>query len=378
MIHRAHAILTGVLLASITLGQTPAPRKASTKGKSEGETIEQRLEVYAARFLPFDPETRITVSKATDAIPGFDAFRVQRKGRYEKLNVDKTVYVSTDGKWFFAGDMVPNTAPRPVRSQADLEWLDTKFTNLFRVRVRVVLAPDHDANGWKGVAVVCDTGYFPVRMPGFVSPDGKYFLQGTFWDFTADPRAERRRRIDLSANRATGPADASVQLVEYADMECAYCKFRGGQLDKLLEANTGIANVRRHYKFFPLWLGHVWAVKAASAGDCIFKFADGALFRFKQQVYARQESMTLSGIDELAITTAEASGVNSADFLSCYLQEDSFARVRKDLEEGYRLGVNSTPTYYIDGTELSWLDDKIMEDFLRTLFPKTKTVSYAN
>ena len=88
--------------------------------------------------------------------------------------------------------------------------------------------------------------------------------------------------------------------------------------------------------------------------------------------------MTLSGIDELAITSVRiASGVSSADFLSCYLQEDSFARVRKDLEEGYRLGVNSTPTYYIDGTELSWLDDKIMEDFLRTLFPKTKTVSYA-
>jgi protein-disulfide isomerase len=118
-------------------------------------------------------------------------------------------------------------------------------------------------------------------------------------------------------------------------------------------------------------------MKAASAADCIFKYADGAMFRFKQLVYARQESLTLSGIDELAITTAEAEGISSADFLSCYLQEDSFARVKKDLEEGYRLGVNSTPSYFIDGTEVAWLEDKVMEDFLRTLFPKIKTVNYA-
>jgi protein-disulfide isomerase len=135
--------------------------------------------------------------------------------------------------------------------------------------------------------------------------------------------------------------------------------------------------VRRHYKFFPLWMTHVWAMKAASAGDCIFKFSGApALFHFKEQVYARQESLNLSGLDELAVTTAEAEGISSTDFLSCYLREDSFGRVRRDLEEGYRLGINSTPTYFVDGTEVSWVEDKVMEDLLRTLFPKTRSISY--
>ncbi|HKD11778.1 MAG TPA: thioredoxin domain-containing protein, partial [Thermoanaerobaculia bacterium] len=143
------------------------------------------------------------------------------------------------------------------------------------------------------------------------------------------------------------------------------------------EANAGIVNVRRHYKFFPLWMGHVWSMKAASAADCIFKFAPGpAMFKFKSAVYARQDTLSVSGIDELAFATAEAEGISTADFLSCYLREDSLARVRKDVEEGYRLGVNSTPTYFIDGTEISWVEDKVMEDFLRALFPKTKTIDY--
>jgi protein-disulfide isomerase len=375
MKYRVISVFTGVLLLAQVVAGQAAERKTSPEAKGDATSVEKRLEVYESHFLPFNPDSHITVTQATDKIPGFEGYHVKRKGQYEKLNVDKVAYVSTDGRWFFGGDVLPNTTPS-ARGASDLDWIDSKFANLFRSRVKSQLAPDRDAAGWKGLLVGVDTGYMTVRMPGYISADGRFFLQGTFWDFQMDPRAERRRRIDLSANRASGPASATVQMVEYADMECAYCKLRGTQLDRLLEANTGIVNVRRHYKFFPLWIAHVWSMKAASAADCIFKFANQAMFRFKQQVYSRQETMTVSGIDELALTVAEAEGVRPADFLSCYLQEDSFARVKKDVEEGYRLGVYSTPTYYIDGTEVTWLEDRVMEDYLRTLFPKIKTINY--
>ena len=366
-------ILTILLLSAALAGA--APRPATSKPSTPG--IERQLEVYAARFLPYDPETRVAVTRSTEALPGFAAFKVKRTGRYEKLNLERLVYVSDDGKWFFAGDTLVNTAPRPVRGPQDIAWIEEKLGKVFRTSVRALLTPERDAGNLKGVAIQLQTGYGPARMPGYVSSDGKTFLQGTLWDFRTDPRAERRRRIDLSANRATGPADATVNVVEYADMECPYCKYRGLQMDRLLAANAGIVNVRRHYKNFPLWMGHIWAMKSASAGDCIAKLAGPAsLFRFKEQVYARQETMTVSGVDELAITTAESEGVSSADFLACYLKEDSFARVRRDLEEGYRLGINSTPTYYVDGTEVFWVEDKVMEDLLRSLFPKTKSISY--
>ncbi len=341
-------------------------------------TATAHLAAYAAQFLPYDPETRISFEPASEKLAGFQAFRLKRTGKYSKLNVDRTVYVSNDNRWFFGGDSLQIANPQPVRSSADLDNLNRRFGDLFRTRVRVTLTPEKDMAGLKALAVAVETGYGPMRIPGYITPDGKTYLQGTLWDFQKDPRAERRARIDLSANRASGPTGARVQIVEYADMECGYCKFRGLQMDRLLETNTGIVEARRHYKFFPLFMAHVWAMKAASAGDCISRLASpAALFRFKEQVYSQQESMTVSGIDELAITTAEAEGIRRADFLSCYLQPDSFEHVRHDVEEGYRLGVNSTPTYFVDGTEISWVEDKVMEDFLRTLFPKVKTISYA-
>jgi protein-disulfide isomerase len=134
---------------------------------------------------------------------------------------------------------------------------------------------------------------------------------------------------------------------------------------------------KRYYKFFPLWFNHAWAMKAASAADCLFRFSGGQrMFDFKKRVYAQQATMTVSDIDQLALTEAEAAGIPRQDFVACYLRDESLANVRKDIEEGQRLGVKSTPTYFIDGTEVIWIEDTVMEDFLRTKDPALKGIDY--
>jgi protein-disulfide isomerase len=126
-----------------------------------------------------------------------------------------------------------------------------------------------------------------------------------------------------------------------------------------------------------LWFNHAWAMKAASAADCLFRFAPGpAMFNFKKHVYAQQPVMTVSSIDELAFTEAEATGIPKQDFVACYLRDESLADIRKDIEEGQRLGVKSTPTYFMDGTEITWIEDTVMEDFLRSKDPALKTIDY--
>jgi len=224
-------------------------------------------------------------------------------------------------------------------------------------------------------AMAVETGFGPMRVPGYVTADGSRFLNGMLYDFQGDPREERKRRIDLSTPRFEGKPDGAITIVEYADMECGYCRFRGTQMDALLEANPGLS-YKRYYKFFPLWFSHVWSMKAASAADCIFRFAKNQMFAFKKQVYSQQPILTVSTIDELAITFAEAAGIPRADFLACYLRDESLSNVRKDLDEGQRLGVKSTPTYFIDGTEITWIEDKVMEDFLKTKDPNIKSIDY--
>lgn len=376
--HERWAALVAAVSLVAAVGLAPAKAKrvpAAVAAPAAG--IEKRLSEFANLYLPWEPDSKVAVVKSDLKLPGFTSWDVNRTGRYETLKAQATVFVSNDGKWFYEGDSFMNRSPQPVRSPSDLEWVTSRYAQLLHANVRAQLVAERDAAGLKGIAIVLETGYSPVRLPGLVTPDGSVFLAGTLWDFQGDPRAERRRRVDLTAQRAQGSADAPVTIVEYADMECGYCKFRGRHLDKLLAANQGIASVRRHYKFFPLWSHHAWAMKAASAGDCLSRLASpAALFRFKELAYSRQDSLSVSAIDELAITSAEGEGISRPDFLGCYLRDDSFERVRKDLEEGYRLGVSSTPTYFVDGTQINWVEDKVMEDYLRTKFPRIKTITY--
>ena len=352
--------------ASTQQAQHAAPAASST---------ESRLPAFLANYLPFNPGSKITVERTSEKLPGFQGWKFKRTGKYPKLEAERTVWVSDDGKWFFDGDTLVNPQPRPVTSAADLEWVETKTAALYRTKARALMVPERDAAGLKGVAMAVESGFGPVRVPGYITPDGTRFFNGMLWDFQGDPREERKRRIDLSAQRFEGKPDGTITIAEYADMECGYCRFRGTQMDALLEANPGLS-YKRYYKFFPLWFSHVWSMKAASAADCIFRYAKGQMFAFKKQVYSQQPILTVATIDELAITFAEAAGIPRADFLGCYLREDSLADVRKDLEEGQRLGVKSTPTYFIDGTEITWIEDKVMEDFLRTKDPNLKSIDY--
>jgi protein-disulfide isomerase len=361
-------------LASIAVPtQQAAPPAAPAK---PGGSVESRLPGYLVNFLSYDPASKVTVEKTNGNIPGFQTYKIKRTGKYPKLAVDRNVHVSDDGKIFFDGDAMTNPTPTPIRSSADLAWIEAKISALYKTRSKGILAPERDAAGYKGMWLAIESGYGPVRIPGYVSPDGSRYLGGNFWDFQMDPREERKRRIDLSTPRYQSNKDGALTIVEYADMECGYCRYRGLQMDSLLEANAKTLSYKRYYKFFPLWFNHAWSMKAASAADCLFRFAGQPMFAFKKHVYAQQATMTVSAIDGMALTEAEAAGVPQQDFLACYLHEESLANVRRDIEEGQRLGVKSTPTYYIDGTEIIWVEDTLMEDYLRSKDPALKSIEY--
>jgi protein-disulfide isomerase len=367
-------VLLGLLGGlGIATGAPQQQAKAAPAPAPSG--VEARLPGYLNNYLPYDPASKVTAEKATDRLPGFQGYKYKRTGKYPKLAMDGTVYVSDDGKWFFSGDTVPNPNPKPVSTAEDLAWLEQRTGTLYHTRTKAILVPERDAAGLKAVVLAVETGFGPMRIPGYVSADGSRFFSGMVWDFQGDPREERRKRIDLSQGRFEGKADGAITMVEYADMECGYCRFRGLQMDQLLAANPGLS-YKRYYKFFPLWFSHVWSMKAASAADCIWRFAKVKMFEFKRAVYAQQAVMTVAGIDELAVTFAEAAGIPRADFMNCYLRDESLLDVRKDLDEGQRLGVKSTPTWFIDGTEISWTEDKVMEDFLRSKDPNVKTIDY--
>ena len=357
----------------IALAGAAAPaRPAAAAAPAAGGGVAAQVERFASEFLPWEPESQVTVHPSPkDDLKDFKAWAIDRKGKYDKLDVKSQLqYVSSDEKWIFTGSVIKNSQPQgktaSIRTDADIVGIGDYFSKMFGAKARAFLEPAADKAGLKGVRVEIDTGYFSQPLHYYVEPDASIFFMGVLWKLGEPVFEQRRAMIDLSDSPSYGADAPKIQLVEYADMECPFCKRRGQQMDKLMEKYGTKLGIRRYYKFYPLWSTHHWSTKAASAAACLQKFSSDLVFRFKQICYDNQETMTLDRLDQQVFDFVDSAGIPRKDFLACYLQDASFAAIRRDMDEGGHLGVNSTPTYYANGIEIYWLPDDVMEDFLKS------------
>jgi protein-disulfide isomerase len=193
---------------------------------------------------------------------------------------------------------------------------------------------------------------------------------GRWWDRTRGVAEQRREFIRLAAMPSTGPADSRVTVVEYSDMQCGFCKKRTADFENLVEKLGKELKIRRYIKSFPLTGAHPWAFRASSAGRCFFDSPGGTdlFFRWKSNVYARQDELSVPQVDAFAMDFAVANEIDEKAFRSCYLQAKASEKIHADLAEGWAMRVRSTPSYYIDGVFVSWFTDNLMEEFLRKTY----------
>ena len=289
---------------------------------------------------------------------------------------DQVFLVVEDGaKAVLAGDAIYDEErakkPAPVRTEADLDGLRARLKQYLIGAFSLVFDPANDRKGWKAVIVKADTGYGNYPMPGFVkADDGTLLVLGRWWDRARSVAEQRKEYIKLAGTPATGPADARVTVVEYSDMQCGFCKKRTLDFENLVAKLSKELKIRRYVKSFPLTGAHPWAFRASSAGRCFFDGPGGAdlFFRWKSNVYAKQEELSVPQVDAFAMDFAVANEIDEKVFRSCYLQAKASEKIHADLNEGWAMRVRSTPTFFIDGVYVSWFADNVMEEFLRKTY----------
>src|SRR5687767_446804 len=150
--------------------------------------------------------------------------------------------------------------------------------------------------------------------------------------------------LDLTGSPARGPADAPVTIVEFSDFQCPFCAQATGAMEQVWKAYGD--KVRWVFKHNPLDfhadapLAHRAALAAGEQGK--FWEMHDAIFR-NQRALKR---------DDL-IRHAAALGLDSARFIAD-LDSARFAKVmERDLTEGTRVGVDGTPTFFVNGRRLT-------------------------
>jgi protein-disulfide isomerase len=140
---------------------------------------------------------------------------------------------------------------------------------------------------------------------------------------------------------AIGSPSAPVTLVEFSDFQCPFCQRVAPTLKKVRAAYGD--RVRIVWKDFPLTQIHPQAFKAGEAAHCA---ADqGKYWEYHDRLFANQQTLQVEDLKAHAASL----GLDSAKFDACLDSAKYGNRVRNGVAQGSRLGVNSTPTIYING-----------------------------
>jgi protein-disulfide isomerase len=138
-----------------------------------------------------------------------------------------------------------------------------------------------------------------------------------------------------------GNKDAKVKIVEYSDFQCPFCE-RAYPILKQVIKDYG-DKISFEYKHFPLSSIHPFAQKAAEASECAAE--QGKFWQFHDKDYENQQNLSLPALKEWAGEI----GLNTATFNSCLDSGKYAGKVQVDLQAGQKLGVNGTPTTFING-----------------------------
>lgn len=155
-------------------------------------------------------------------------------------------------------------------------------------------------------------------------------------------QAARRYDIPTDGFSSIGPEDAAITVVEFSDFQCPFCQKWHTQVYKqLMAAYPG--KIRLVYRNLPLTQIHPQAMNAAEASLCAGD--QNAYWQFHDKLF--ENSSVLS--DDLYASLASDIGLDTAAFESCMTQHKYKADIEADMQFAVDLGVQSTPTFFING-----------------------------
>ncbi len=149
------------------------------------------------------------------------------------------------------------------------------------------------------------------------------------------------------ADHISGPADASITLIEYADFQCPGCAAM--HLLRTYLADTYGDNLRYVYRHFPLSF-HPYAIIAAEAAEAAG--AQGKFWEMHDLLYERQQEwgqLTGDAVREKLIEYAGELGLDRDRFVEDLDGHKYLDRINADSQTAIQVQLGGTPTYIING-----------------------------
>ncbi|MDQ6678769.1 MAG: thioredoxin domain-containing protein, partial [Acidobacteriota bacterium] len=205
--------------------------------------------------------------------------------------------------------------------------------------------------GFDEVRVRASQGKASQEEVFYVSKDGRKIIRGQVFDIAQNPFKSDLDKIKTELRPSMGTPGAPVVLVEFSDFECHFCRDEAKTLRENLLKDYP-KEVRLYFMDFPLESVHPWARAAADAGQCIFKMNPAAFWDYHDWIFEQQEQIAAGNLEAKVLEFARTKELDGDKLKACMNSKTFDASVEQSLAQGRALGVQSTPTLFVNGRKL--------------------------
>jgi protein-disulfide isomerase len=186
----------------------------------------------------------------------------------------------------------------------------------------------------------------------YVTQDGERVVSGALFDLNQSPFITNLQRLKQEGAPSFGPDTAPVQIYVFSDFECPYCRSEAKVLRQGIDKSHA-NDVKIIFKDFPLDAIHPWARTAAVGGQCIAQQDTKTFWTFHDWIYEHQPEITPANVKDKITEFAKGQSLDLSKFSTCLADPAIAARVQKTVVEGRHLGIDQTPTLFVNGRLMS-------------------------
>jgi protein-disulfide isomerase len=150
-----------------------------------------------------------------------------------------------------------------------------------------------------------------------------------------------------------GDPDAPIVIMEFSDFQCPFCsRFYDQTLPSLAKNQIANGEVLLVYYDYPLTSIHPQAMEAANAARCAAEQGAVAYWGMHDLIFANPDHWSNANAIAVFHSYATELGLDADDFRSCQESKRHYEGVLADIDFGRSRGVNSTPSFFINGQPL--------------------------
>jgi protein-disulfide isomerase len=159
-------------------------------------------------------------------------------------------------------------------------------------------------------------------------------------------------------------------LIEYSDVQCPACQLYHEMLSSFESSKSADFAITKKvsfvYRHFPLYQIHTKAFDTAYAVEAAGK--QGKFYEMLDVLFSDQEGIEkTTNITSFLVEKAKKIGLNETQFRTDFESKTVKEIVDTSLSTGENIGINATPTFFLDGKKLEIQSPNDLKQILKEL-----------